>query len=587
MGRGLAGTLAVLVGASVVSLLQRASDGALLRDATASLLVWSISVAACALLFRQAWASPPRSGAEGRLDPLSVGLATLAGGLVFATYWGGEVGIGGDYRMHRMYAYQLLNGFPVSHEPYPGVPGHYPPLVHTTLALLVHATGLTVHYAMFLLSVAVSVGVAIVAARFGRSLGLGVLGARFLAALLVTWGGAWLFELRAFQLYLPAVQLAMPFLSRNLALLLSLLALDTGLRGARSTALSGATAVALGVLVGLLGLTRPWEFGLGLAALVWLAARQRSRATAGAVGLALLLSSIYWLPLVLDWAVHGIHASREVNRRVDWPTSPFLYLPLLPLLLVAGLDRVRMTPALRSGAVALAALIVLPVASRLIDASGLGARFGLEGGLVKVERVGQLVALAWFSLAAFGLERIGARWGRSVAVAVGVVYGVVGLATTLRVTGYFLDGRIVFPSPRWSRPAQFVSDLAGSPFYLRHLLEDPREVVLAPAALGHLTASRNGVEVVYSHQAAPIWRDAPFAGHSPESRRRAVDGFYESLEAGAVDGRVLDAHTARYFLWNRRSPEALANVSHVGEIGRFDGATWHLLRVAPPAPTPR
>ena len=31
-------------------------------------------------------------------------------------------------------------------------------------------------------------------------------------------------------------------------------------------------------------------------------------------------------------------------------------------------------------------------------------------------------------------------------------------------------------------------------------------MVLAPSPLGHLTASRNGVEVAYSHRAAPIWR---------------------------------------------------------------------------------
>ncbi len=241
--------------------------------------------------------------------------------------------------------------------------------------------------------------------------------------------------------------------------------------------------------------------------------------------------------------------------------------------------------ALRGCAAGLLALSLLPLAGVLADVSGIGERLGLQGGLLKLERLGHVVALCVFGLAAFGIDRAAARFGPRRVAALAVAVLLLGAATTLRVNGYFLDGEIRFPSPRWTRSAQYVRDLAGSSFYLRHLLDARRAVVVAPARLGHLTASRNGVEVPWSHQAAPIWEHATRGQHSDATRRQQVDAFYEQLQRGAVDGRMLSAFGARHFVWTARTPEQLPNVSHLGEIGEFSGATWHLFRVAAPAPS--
>ena len=571
--------LGILVSTAVVGLLHRWTDGAVLASRPITLVLFGTALLgslAVALRTRPWDAAEPR-----KTDWVAVGIAFAAGLLVIATYWGNEIGIGGDYRMHRMYAYQLRNGFAETHEPYRGVRGHYPLLVHTLIGVCVRVSGLTVHYAMLVVSIAVSMGVALTAFRVAVLAGSSPLAGRFFAGLVVAWGGAWAFELREFQLYLPAVQLALPFLSRNLALLLLLLAVELALIAARGTAARWPLVVAAGVVAGLLGLTRPWEFVLVLMALLVLAATRRSRDCVAALAIAAALCAAYWLPLAASWLELGIDATREVDRAVDLPTSPTLFLPLAPLIALAALDWRRMPRAIRGCIAGLAVLALFPIASLLVDASGIGERVGLRGGLLKLERLGQVLALCVFGLAAFGLDRASDRFGRRSAAVVATAILLLGAATTLRVNGYFLDGEVLFPSPRWTHSPRYVHDMEGSSFYLRHLLDDPRAVVLVPARFGHLTASRNGVEVVWSHQAAPIWALATSGEHSDETRRREVDAFYEQLQRGVVDAGRLREFDAQYFVWTARTPEMLPTVSHRGEIGELVGETWHLMRVDP------
>ena len=570
--------LSVLGAASIVALLHRWSGGAVLASRPLTVALFAAPLALVAV----GWLGSFRRGDRGSSaawDGCAAALAGLAGLLVLSTYWGGEVDIGGDYRMHRMYAYQLLNGFAESHEPYRGVPGHYPPLVHTLLAIGVQTTGLTVHYSMLLLSIVVSAGVAVSAFRVALGVGLSRLSARFFAALLVAWGGAWAFELREFQLYLPAVQLGLPFLSRNLALLLVLLVLELALRARARGAVLWLEAVALGAFVGLLGLTRPFEFGLAFGGLALAALLRRSAPLLGGLGVAAGLSALYWLPLALNWLELGIHATREVARAEDLPTSPFALLPLAPLMGLALCEWRAMPGPVRAGAVAVAGALAIPLTGALAQSSGVAAWFELEGGVLKLERIGQLLAIAVYGVAAFGLERAALRTHHGAIAAAAVALIALGTATTLRVNGTFLDGEVRVPSPRWGTAPRYWRDLAGSPFYLRHLLEDRRGVVVAPAPLGHLTASRNGVEVVWSHQAAPIWATTATGAASSEARRRTVDAFYAALGRGVVDATPLRAFDAKYFVATTSAAAALPEVTHLGPIGEFSGQTWHLLQV--------
>lgn len=593
-GTGLVGgeraVLLVLAAVAVVALLHRASGGLVLASTPATCALFA---GALAVLGAVAWRTP-RLGERTRPDPVVIGLAGLAALLAAATYQGGEVGIGGDYRMHRMYAYQLLNGYAFSHEPYRGVAGHYPPLVHALLAVVARTTGLTVHYAMALVSIVVSAGVALEAARIARLAGLSRAGARTLAALLVGWGGAWWVELREFQLFLPAVQLSLPFLSRNLALLLVLIGLGLVLRfdaarcGVPGARVGRGDALAGVLVVGLLGLTRPWEFGFGVLAWAALAIVYRSRGFAGCLALAIGIASPYWLPLVADWLALGIHAEREVTRREDFPVSPTTWLPLAPFVLAASFSMRAMPRAVRAAAAALGLALLVPLLVAATARLGVGTALGLEGGLVKLERVGQLAALALYVVAAFGVARLAARSGAGRLVG-GVVAAVVAIGgvTTLRANAILLDGGPTLPSARWTRPPRYVFDLAGSPFYLRHLLEDPKAVVLAPSALGHLTASRNGVDVGWSHRAAPIWATATAGALSSQEREREVDRFYAGLARGVVDGEVLRRFGARYFVASSPAAAALPEIESLGSIGSFAGRDWYVLEwsAAPSSPS--
>jgi hypothetical protein len=570
-------TLSILASTALVGWLHRLADGAVLASRPLTLALFGAALVSCLVLARSAGAGRERS--RPPIDPVGLALGAVACLGVLATYWGNEVDIGGDYRMHRMYAYQLLNGFPEPHEPYRGVAGHYPFAVHALLAVGVRLSGLTVHYAMLVVSAAVSLGVALTACRVAALAGLRANGARFFAGLLVAWGGAWAFELREFQLYLPAVQLAMPFLARNLALLLLLLGLELVLEAESGEGDARSRRLAAGVVAGLLGLTRPWEFGLSLAALTALAGWQRSRLYSAALAIALVVSAAYWLPLVSSWLELGIHAAREVGKASDLPTSATLYLPLAPRLVLACVEWRSMPWPIRGAAVGLVLLASVPLLGWLSEVTGVAAQLGLEGGLLKLERTGQQLALCVYALAAYGLDRAADRLAPRAVAVVALALLALGAATVLRVNGTFLDGRAAFPSPRWSQPPHYVRDLAGSAFYLRHLLDDARIVVLAPARYGHMTASRNGVEVVWSHQAVPIWARGTTGEQNAEERRQALDGFYEQLRRGRVDGGLLSELGARHFVWTAATPAALPEVRHLGPIGEFEGTTWHLLRV--------
>jgi hypothetical protein len=411
-----------------------------------------------------------------------------------------------------------------------------------------------------------------VAARFG----LGRTGSCFFAGLVVVYGGFWLVGQDDFFLYLPAVQLSMPFVSRNLALLLLLLAIWLAQAVARGDVGERDGALGIGVLVGLLGLTRPWEFGAcGLVLLAW-ALRSRSRIWGGAVAIAGGLAACYFAPLVLAWWELGIHALREVARPVYLPTSPFLYLPL-GVFVVLSLLRSREAPRAVLGCwLGLTVIGVAAGVGALAAAIGGGGALGLEGGLLKLDRVGQLLALPLFGIAAHGLETLRGRLAPPVAAA----FLLVGFASSVRVTTTWLDGEPSLWSLRWRQPPSWVFGMEGSRLYLRHLLDDPRAVVMAPVQLGDLIARANGVDVVYSRTAVPIWRERPAGAISQGRRRELAEAFYAELARGRIAAGLLREAGARWFVAaGEIRSEAVEEVSSLGSLR---GAHWRLYRLSLP-----
>ena len=119
--------------------------------------------------------------------------------------------------------------------------------------------------------------------------------------------------------------------------------------------------------------------------------------------------------------------------------------------------------------------------------------------------------------------------------------------------------------------------MEGSRLYLRHLLDDPRAVVMVPQQIGDLLARANGVDVVYTRNAVPIWRDQPAGAISQAQRRALTDAFYAGLGRGRIDGALLSAVGARWFV----SPLAIVSdrVEEVATLGNLGGVFWRLYRV--------
>lgn len=567
----LSGGLAAVGGLAV---LHRLSGGAILSSRPLTLGALALALAGVWAAGRGHWPSRDASSGWGWR------IIALAGVfLVWATWWGDPGGLAGDYTQHRMYTYQLLNGFAAPHVPYAGVPSHYTFLQSALIAVAMQCTGLSFHYAALAIAAAMSAAVAWLSVEVARRAGLTSVGALCFGGLVVVYGGAWFVGLDEFFLFLPGVQLAMPFLARNLALLIVLLVVWLAQAAARGDVRLGAASIGAGVLVGLLGLTRPWEFAGGAVALLGWALYARSRAAWIGWGLALAIAWVYFGPLIAAWWELGIHATREVERPLFWPTSPFLYVPLLGFAVLALWRWREAPPWIRGCGGVLAAIALGTLASMAVGAAVGAGGLELEGGLFKIDRIGQWVALPLFALVAYGLEglRPPAR-----SLVCGLVLAL-GFVSTLRVTSTWQDGEpTAFPA-RWSQPPTWVFGLEGSRLYLRHWLDDPREVVMTPAPLGELIARANGVDVVYSRTAVPIWRDRPTGRWSQQERKALADAFYAALQEGRIDGALLHAAGARWFL----APVAIDfdGVEEVAAVGRFGGVVWHLVRLRD-VPTP-
>lgn len=566
--RAVAVALALLLAVGLLALLHRASGGLVFASRPGTVAGFGSLLAAIVYAGRRRW---PRSRSVRSRSWLVI----AAGGvlLVLATWWGDPGGLPGDYTQHRMYTYQLLNGFAAPHVPYAGVPSHYTFLQSAAIATLMQLTGLTFHYAAIGFACIVSATVACLAHAVASRGGLGQIGSFFFAGLLVWYGGCWFVGQDDFFLYLPAVQLSMPFVSRNLALLLVLMLAWVAQAIGRREIDEPVGVVAAGLIVGLLGLTRPWEFGAGLLLLGAWGIQRRSGVVWSGVAIALALAAGYFAPLLAAWWELGIHATREVERAVLLPTSPFLYAPL-GLFVALSAAHWRAAPAAIRGCwLALAAIGFAAGLGAAAAALGGGGALALEAGLVKLDRVGQLIALPLFAVAAHGLETLRGR--ARPALAAGFL--LIGFASSLRVTSTWLDGEPTWRSLRWRQPPSWVFGMEGSRLYLRHLLDDPRAVVMVPQQIGDLLARANGVDVVYTRNAVPIWRDQPAGAISQAQRRALTDAFYAGLGRGRIDGALLSAVGARWFV----SPLAIVSdrVEEVATLGNLGGVFWRLYRV--------
>jgi len=217
--------------------------------------------------------------------------------------------------------------------------------------------------------------------------------------------------------------------------------------------------------------------------------------------------------------------------------------------------------------------VVAALLGTAATALGLPRSLRLDAGLLKLDRVGQLIALPLFAVSAYGAG----CWRARVAPWALAAFLAVGWVSTVRVTSTWRDGSPALWSLRWQQPPSWVFGIEGSRLHLRNYLDDPRAVVMTPASIGDLIARSNGVDVVYSRTAVPIWRERPSGDFSSEQRRKLSERFYAGLRNGRIDGGILRAVGARWFV----APMLVGtdSVEEVATLGHFGGVLLRLYRV--------
>ena len=106
--RWLAVAMALVLAVGLLALFHRLSGGLVFASRLFTVAGFALSLAAIAIAVRG-------RGPRSRSTPERGWIAIAAAGvlLVLATWWGDPGGLPGDYTQHRMYTYQLLNGFAI------------------------------------------------------------------------------------------------------------------------------------------------------------------------------------------------------------------------------------------------------------------------------------------------------------------------------------------------------------------------------------------------------------------------------------------------------------------------------------------
>lgn len=185
--------------------------------------------------------------------------------LIMLSFWLWD-SIGGDYRIHSFNALKLANGFKDARGFYIEMPNVYTPLSHALLAIVYRISGLSMPVTYFIITAVINFFIPVLAFRAGKASGLTDCCAIILATITALFGGLFFDpeSRRMFWLYFPAVQTKFTYISRNLSFFLFLKFFIYFIRIYRNRNPVTSDVASAGVLIGLLGLTHPNGFVLGL-----------------------------------------------------------------------------------------------------------------------------------------------------------------------------------------------------------------------------------------------------------------------------------------------------------------------------------
>jgi hypothetical protein len=465
-------------------------------------------------------------------------------------FWIGISNIPGDYGTHKQFVLQLLNGAVEGHNLYKETPGYYPPITHTTIAVLTNLSGLYVQHSFMLASVLISFFIPLISYKLAKKLGFSPVLSLFFSGLISLYGGLGQSEQRIPHLYLPAIQMYLPFISRNISFLLFLSFLFLCFKNTGAQQLSYNISISIGVLIGLLGLTQPHGF---FAALLFIFIHYgihfKIKCMQKEIMLHLLISvligctlaSIDYVPLYFKMAHYGGLVKHEqlpeaFPVKYFWLYGPLPFLGLYALWNIKNDTKSWMLSAL---------LFVISIVF---------IRFFL----------GQVISIAkWFvflmhrySTYMFIFLALSATAGfdnlfrfikkmRYVVIVTMILIVLIGYSTAIK----YLDDE-------WRSSGINIREVIGTGNFfpergiekLRFLVPNPLDVLIVPPVppeLARTVAHETGLPVAYYQYYRVMFNKETI---TQEERFKMVDAFYEDLEDGIIRKDVLSFFKTNIFL---------------------------------------
>lgn len=164
----------------------------------------------------------------------------------------------GDFRFHKVWILQLLNGSLESSNFYMNDPGLYPFISHAIVAVFTNLSGLYAQHSLIFVLVLISFLIPLISYKLARQIGFSPWLSLFFSSLISLYGGmenVGYLGHTGVNYYLPTIQIIKPFLGRNVGLLLFLLFLISCSKFNRFSKLEINNSLNAGILLGVLGLT--------------------------------------------------------------------------------------------------------------------------------------------------------------------------------------------------------------------------------------------------------------------------------------------------------------------------------------------
>ncbi|HEC92383.1 MAG TPA: hypothetical protein ENI51_05230 [Candidatus Atribacteria bacterium] len=469
------------------------------------------------------------------------------------TVWMGAGTFDGDYLVHKQFSLQLLNGNSQTHFFYKNTPTYYPYLAHALLAILTNITGLKVHYSYLFISLALSFSIPLLTYRLAIQLGFAPNLSLFFSALISLYGGFLKVIRRMFHLYLPAIQISMPFISRNLCFFIFILFLILCFRLYRLKEPDWKISINIGILIGLMALSHPQGFlmsllFLAISCLIKFKLQYFSKSIflhfITSLFIAFVIASFYYLPVFINMLQYGGATPVEKAKEV-FPNMIWLYGPLIPLWVYGLMGRKNIKgwfwlSLLMIGTIGIVRLILDFFLS--VD----------QWNIFRLHRFGPYLFIFLSLFATRGVENIINSWRRikNIGIIIMIPVVVIGHFTAYiylsNLYRYKYKFKKVFVELKEGKmyalfPASNIEDL-------RLKIDNPRISLIVPPEISLRVASEAGLHIAYIERPRIRYKDYFKKTISQEERLSKVASFYQDLQRGILRKDILDFFNTNMFL---------------------------------------